>query len=222
LNDLESFFGFPFESKMAFNPYYPRPAPYPETKIHETFPEHHWPLEQTSHNIGHAVKGWFAPVDGTAPIHTLHADVRETQQKFYIDVEVPGLQKKDLMVEWVNDASLLVTANIKRPDVEEEEEKEHDAGADVQNTDQKETSSGSIKVADRHGPVHLLAHGRQLGRCANSFYFAVDVDHDTMEANLKNGLLRIQVNKKPHAQKPVREVEVKHHDAAKKMTVEAT
>jgi HSP20 family molecular chaperone IbpA len=198
---------------MAFNPYYPRPAPYPETTIHETFPEHHWPLDHTGHKVGHALKGWLSPVEGTAPMRPLHADVRETQQKFYVDVEVPGLLKKDLTVSWVNDASLLVSANIQRPDIEEVTEKE--AAAGEQSTEQENSGGNDLKTAEHHGPVHLLAHGRHLGPSAASFYFAADIDHDTMKANLKDGLLRIQVDKKPHAQKPAREVEVKHHETAK-------
>jgi HSP20 family molecular chaperone IbpA len=76
-------------------------------------------------------------------------------------------------------------------------------------------SSKNVKTADQHGSGHLLAHGRQLGDCASSFYFAVDIDHDTMEATLKDGLQRIQVDKEAHAQKPARKVEVKHQDTAK-------
>jgi HSP20 family molecular chaperone IbpA len=206
----------PSNSNMAFNPYYPRAAPYPEITIHETFPEHHLPLDQTGHKIGHAIKGWFAGVEGTGPMRTLHADIRETQQKFYVDVELPGLQKKDLSVKWVNDATLLVTADIQRPNIEEVKEKQDDVAAGVHSTDQEKSNNGSIGIAaDHHGPIHLLSHGRHLGRCASSFFFTADIDHDTMEANLKDGLLRIQVNKKPHAQKPAREVEVKHHDTAK-------
>jgi HSP20 family molecular chaperone IbpA len=199
---------------MAFNPYYPRFAPYPETTIHETFPEHHWPLEQPVHKVGQALKGWFAPVEGTAAMRTLHADVRETQQRYYVDVELPGLQKKDLTVKWVNDASLLVTANVQRPDIEEVKGNQQELGAGLQSTDQETSSSTRVETADHHVPIHLLTHGRHVGRCAGSFYFVADIDHDTMEANLKDGLLRIQVSKKLHAQKPAREVEVKQHDAA--------
>jgi HSP20 family molecular chaperone IbpA len=195
---------------MAFNPYYPRAAPYPETFIHETFPEHHWPLDQTGHKVGHALKGWFAPVEGTSPMRALHADVRETQQKFYVDVEVPGIQKKDLTVEWVNDSSLLVTANMERPAIEEVKEKQPEAAAGAQGTGHEESTT-----ADHHGAVHLLSHGRHLGRRASCFNFAADIDHDTMQANLKDGLLRIRMDKKPHAQKPARKVEVEHHETAK-------
>jgi HSP20 family molecular chaperone IbpA len=196
---------------MAFMYYYPPPQPYAETRIHETFPEHHWPLDQPAHKVAHNLKEWFGPIEAGIPTRALHADVRETEQRFYVDIELPGAQKKDVTIKWVNDASLLITANIGRPTLEEPKETQDEVEAGAQNGGQV-GSSGGVEIGDHHGAVHLLSHGRQLGHYARSFYFAVDIDHDTIDTHLRDGLLRIRVDKKPHAQKAAREVEVKHDD----------
>ena len=182
---------------MAMYYIYNRP-PYDTTVVSQTFPEHHFPLEHTRHKVGHAISDFFSPFDGPHFL-TPRADIRETAKKFYIDIELPGVSSKDKVgVKWTNDMTLLVDVIIKRPEI---------------NEDQEELSEADKEARKGQNAVHLLSHGRQIGQLVRSFYFSVEVEHETMEAKLAYGLLSIVVEKKPHEQKKAKTVEVEHLDS---------
>src|ERR1700761_2660033 len=154
--------------------------------LNETFPSHPWPLEHTRHAIGNAVHDFFNPFEGSPAINP-HADVRETTKKIYIDVELPGAKSaEDLSLTWTNKNTLLLKANIDRPEISADEaemrETAEDENIENQNTQKK-------------NPIHLVCKERHIGTYARAFTFAIDVNHDSMKARLLNGILRIILEK---------------------------
>jgi len=177
------------------------PPPFQTTYIDPTFPERHFPFEHTRHRIGSAISE-INPFAGEKieHIYTPHSDIRETAKKFYIDVELPGLTPKDnLEVRWIdNEKAIIVDATIKRPEIVEEE-----SGEAV-----KAQPGEAKKDATEENPVHVLTHERRVGRFVRSFDFGGEVNHETMDVRISNGLLRIILEKAPRKEKKAKTVEV--------------
>ena len=182
------------------NPYaiYRLPS-YASTYIDGTFPQHHWPFEHARQRIGAAMHDAFNPYVGV-PAHTPRTDVLETIKKIYLDVELPGVKsKQDVTLTWTNSSTLLLEANIQRPEIKlDEDEIEKEPGD--KGSANKESSNDSA--------VHLLRKERHLGKAARAFTFFVDVDTETMKATLVNGILYIILEKRPHEQLKAKKVEV--------------
>jgi HSP20 family molecular chaperone IbpA len=187
---------------MSFTYIYPPPLGYPLTYLGETFPEHHAPLEHTRQKVGHAVHDFFV---GHGPgSHTPRADVRETMRRYYIDIELPGLNTTEgLNLKWFNRRTLIISTKIERPELKDEEPHEPTAPSTEESEDTKEQPKPE-------NPVHILKSERQTGQFFRMFEFSADVDHDSMELKLQYGLLRIMLAKKPHEQVQHKQITVEH------------
>ena len=96
------------------------------------------------------------------------ADVREGEKSYLIDVELPGLSEKDLKLELKDGILSLSTA--KSEESEESEEK---------------------------GLGKFLRRERREFAFARSFLLPEDADGERIEAKLKDGLLSVEIPKKP-------------------------
>jgi len=188
---------------MAFVYMY-SPPPFHTTYVDPTFPEHHLPFERTRHRIGSAISD-INPFSSEKMEHifTPHSDIRETSKKYYIDIELPGLTPKDpLEVRWIdNEKAVIVDATIKRPEIDEGEPAEATKGEST------EAKKDAAEEKSEH-PVHILAHERRVGRFVRSFDFNGEVNHETMDVRIGNGLLRIVLEKAPRKEKMTKTVEV--------------
>ncbi|KAH8646281.1 hypothetical protein BX600DRAFT_477426 [Xylariales sp. PMI_506] len=179
---------------MAYLDFLP-PDRYPTTYVRDTFPESHWSFEWPRHKVADAIHDFIHPFE--QDVRTPHADIRETTEKYYIDIELPGLANMDgFSVKWTNPRTLLVEAQIMRPNIE---------GSDL--LSKNESSKGGLDK-DLPGGVHFLARERRVGVFARAFHFSVEINQDEMQADMQYGLLRLVVPK-VHDKEPVRQVEVK-------------
>jgi hypothetical protein len=106
---------------MSFYYVYPPSLGYPYTHVPQTFPEHHWPLEHSRNKVGHALHDFFVAEPGSEN-HLPRADIRETPDKYSIDIELPGLEKIDkTAIKWTHAWALTVCTDIDRPDIKEGE-----------------------------------------------------------------------------------------------------
>jgi hypothetical protein len=126
-----------------------------------------------------------------------------------------------LTLVWVDDRTLVVKAHIHRPAIKPNEEEEKDSGAENVVVEDKfkqkeikptEAEGKATPVSVEDNPVHLITGGRRIGNLVQSFYFNVDVSHNTLEASISHGLLRIFLEKISHAQKEAKMVVIKHGD----------
>lgn len=221
---------------MAYpTPYlYPYWEPYPTTYLDETYPE------PGSHQLrvpfpywSHKFSKWLHDKD--ADVHNPKADVRETASKFYIEVELPGLEhKSDLVLKWLSTRSILVSCDLRRKSIEEE--KGSDENTKVSNTEvgpgavQNKPASDGFKAAPANSetkgaaddspstkkpedhehkhPFHLTVGERNIGHNSRAFHFPVDVEREKMTAKLAAGLLRLEVPKRHHEKVPHHEIDV--------------
>ncbi|KAF2097953.1 HSP20-like chaperone [Rhizodiscina lignyota] len=167
------------------------PQPYNTTHLNQSFPEHHYPLEDARHRIGHAFD-FFHDDNISSP----HSDIRETIHNYYIDVDLPGIGRDDLKMKWSNERTLLLEATKARSDISEAVEPplEQLPSATPSATASKSDTGKPAKGALQH-PVHQLTKERFVGNLVRAFNFPVDVDRETMTAKLQHGLLAIVVPK---------------------------
>jgi len=192
------------------------PEPYLTSYVGKTFPEHHLPLHQARHKLSHGLHEWIKPYE--REVHTPHSDIRETAEKYYIDVELPGCGDKDkFTLKWTNKKTLLVVAEIKRPVVEGETEEQKPEGE----SSKVGTADNNAPYCDVGCPVHYIERERKIGTFARAFNFYVDVDHDKIDAKLHHGLLSIVLPKKEVAPHEPAEVSVKVGEPAVPPNVQA-
>src|ERR1700761_9639907 len=156
---------------------YPTRLFYPVTYVEKTS-EHHLPLKGTRSKVGNAIQNFFVPDSVT---RSPHVDIRETATKYYVDTELPGVgSAADIQIQWSNPRTDLIRAEVKRTPTAEEK------AAAAEGADKK-----------RDTPVHFLTTERTVGTIMRAFDFVVDVDRESLKAELQNGLLTIVIDKKP-------------------------
>lgn len=156
------------------------PWPWRTTYIGHAFPEHHYPLEGARHavskgisHLGHALHSTW---DQTPNIHTPKADIQETENNYYIDIELPGLEdRKQIVLEWISSRTLYFETKLERKPVPEE--------------------SSQVEGEKKRRVVCTTLKERHLGNAARAFHFPTPVLHANMTAHLANGLLRLTVPK---------------------------
>ena len=182
----------------------PPQQPYLTTFLDESFPKHHHLFEGTRHRIDTALQTHHDQY-----IHTPRVDVRETAERFYIDIELPGLADKDaLALKWNNSKNLFVEASITRPLIDGSPKEKAVDKSTANGADSQKIHNVEGKVSEE--PVHLVVRERGVGQFDRAFQFPVEVDHDTLVAKLQYGLLRITVVKKESDQLSEKRVEVVH------------
>jgi len=169
--------------------FYPPPLWNPNTLVNETYPERHFPLEDARHTLGHTIHDFFIDPDGAT--YTPRADIRETPQKYYIDVEFPGLgSAADLLIRWSNPRVIVISGNIRRNLIPED--KQLAAAPDT------DDDANTQHLRKKDNLVHYLKRERHIGKSIRAFEFVAEVDHDSLMVKLQHGLLKISIDKKPH------------------------
>ncbi|KAK8133378.1 hypothetical protein PG984_005390 [Apiospora sp. TS-2023a] len=223
---------------------------YPVTGVPETFPEppnvhpphshpHHHPhnhnntmpfLSTAGQKVGHLFQDIIHPT--TRPFGATTevrrspcTDIRESDDAYFIDIELPGVVTDDIRLNWTDSRVLLVEADAQRPPetVEEEEEAEDGGkltrlwglvGGNSSNNNSgsfnnKRRSSmfnftssngGSGNASDGSNtswkhPFHFLMRERRDCAFARAFSFHVDVDQGHVTTEVKDGLLHMRVPK---------------------------
>jgi HSP20 family molecular chaperone IbpA len=184
---------------------YAPPEPFATTVIDKSFPGHYLPLGNTVHKIGHSIHEFFNP--DSNEVSTPRADIRETVDKFYIEVELPGVgMDKDFSLQWTNSRTLLLEAKLKQPEINLQPTS-HEAEGIPENGSQHKSK------APQH-PIHSIKKERRVGQFARAFDFWVPVNHETMEAKLQFGLLQVVLTKSPEQLMNSKSVTVEDHETS--------
>ncbi|KIW55460.1 hypothetical protein PV05_04201 [Exophiala xenobiotica] len=117
-------------------------------------------------------------------------DMKETQDSFVLDGELPGIDQKDITIEFVDDQMLSIKGRTETVKEEGKEPEEAEAG--------KEVAEG--KKADQEGPTYWYSE-RSSGEFARTFGFPTPIDQDKVKASLKDGVLHVVVPKSEKANK---------------------
>ncbi|KAF3390565.1 30 kDa heat shock protein [Penicillium rolfsii] len=127
----------------------------------------------------------------TTSTRTFHPrfDVRESENSYHLDGELPGIAQKDISIEFTDANTLVVKGRTEREyhssDFNNEAAGEEDSTV-AKSGDQAQTTK----------PTHRYwASERSVGEFQRSFTFPGRVDQDNVKANLKNGILSIVIPK---------------------------
>lgn len=136
-------------------------------------------------------------------------DVKELKDAYELHGEFPGIEQKDITIEWSDANTLAISGrhehvreegerpqgfvdddatHYEKPSVEEEGESSK--AADTQVTKKPE---GEVQRA-ANAPRYWVSE-RSVGEFHRSFSFPARVDQDAVKASLKNGILSIVVPK---------------------------
>ncbi|KAJ5119206.1 hypothetical protein N7448_010912 [Penicillium atrosanguineum] len=108
-------------------------------------------------------------------------DVRETEEAYHLDGELPGIAQKDIDIEFTDPQTLTVKGRTER-----EYHAEPQVEIDGDETEQK---------SDTKSLYRFWASERATGEFQRIFSFPTRVDQDAVKANLKNGILSVVVPK---------------------------
>jgi HSP20 family protein len=152
-------------------------------------------------------------------------DVKELGETYELHGELPGIEQKDVEIEFIDDQTLNIRGRTERsytsgtpPSIEgakssgaitengegEHKDKAHqptveDAGEDGadNNTENKEQRVTKAQPQKKHEEpqAKFWVSERSVGEFSRSFSFPVRVDQDQVKASMKNGILSIIVPK---------------------------
>ncbi|KAJ5151432.1 30 kDa heat shock protein [Penicillium canariense] len=111
-------------------------------------------------------------------------DVRESEEAFHLDGELPGIAQKDIDIEFTDPQTLVVKGRTEREYSTAEPEEQAGTEQAVATTEK------ASKVSHRY-----WASERSVGEFSRSFSFPNGIDQDKVKASLKNGILSVTVPK---------------------------
>ncbi|KAH8690114.1 HSP20-like chaperone [Talaromyces proteolyticus] len=153
-------------------------------------------------------------VTGFAP----NFDIRETDDAYHLDGDVPGIEKDGLQIEFVDEKTLQIKGRTERsfssgnPPAESTttvtdvnmgdaaENTNEPAAKTSDTTDATETTKAVAQPAEstevENNNERYWVSERSVGEFSRTFSFPSPIDQDAVKASLKNGVLSITVPKK--------------------------
>ena len=102
----------------------------------------------------------------------MRTDVKETEDSFELDIDLPGYKKEDVKAE-LKDGYMKVSAETKQ----------------VTNTGDEEKGK-------------YLRRERYFGSCSRTFYVGDDIKQEDIRARFEDGILKISIPKKEKPEEP--------------------
>lgn len=145
-------------------------------------------------------------------------DLKEVKDAYILEGELPGVEQKDISIEFTDEHTLVVSGHVEvvreegQPpkgfiEAPEEEEKQqikdapHKATVEDEGGASKDESTDMVKSSEsqqKQEPEHTYwVSERTSGSFTRSFSFPARVDQDGVKASLKNGILKVTVPKAP-------------------------
>ena len=136
-------------------------------------------------------------------------DVREVNDTYLLDGEVPGISQSDVEIEFSDSNTLVVKGHSRRDyeNVVPRTAKSSDQATSpksyqptVEDEDDEGNQSSAVdsaKSSTKEVSKKYWVSERQVGQFYRMFTFPVRVNQDDVKANLKNGILSIIVPKAP-------------------------
>lgn len=127
-------------------------------------------------------------------------DVKEAQDKYILEGELPGIDQKDVSIEFADEQTLTIKGRTEH--YREEGQKpgegvaQQNGHAEPKQSSSKEVATTGTKEVAKHEPQHTYwVTERSVGEFARSFAFPNRVDQENVRASLKNGILSVVVPK---------------------------
>ncbi|KAK9459765.1 HSP20-like chaperone [Lipomyces oligophaga] len=140
-------------------------------------------------------------------------DVKETESEYVLEGEVPGVDKKNINLEFVDPQTLSVKGYVEQSkeyssSPMEEPENPVDSTADSQTSETAVTAKpeGAVSSVSEKASGTYWASERIYGSFSRAFRFPTPVDSENVAASLKNGILHVKVPKIKET--PVKKIEI--------------
>ncbi|MCJ1478013.1 hypothetical protein MMC13_006688 [Lambiella insularis] len=173
-----------------------------------------------------------SPINGTSHIRAFQPkfDVREEKEAYLLNGELPGIDQKDVSIEFTDAQTLIIKGRTEReyssgtPAVEgaatqgqiteggENDHQYHKATVEDEASESGAANpSGNTEIVKqkeqpKQAPFKYWVSERSVGEFHRSFTFPGRVDQDAVKASLKNGILNVVVPK-AH-EKPSRRINI--------------
>jgi HSP20 family protein len=145
-------------------------------------------------------------------------DVKETKESYELHGELPGVDQKNINIEWTDNNTLQISGkhehvreegqrptaiegNSEHKQLESGKDEKHqptveDESVESSNKDTQVAKQSQQQEVAKHEPKHKYwVSERSVGSFHRSFAFPARVDQDAVKASLKNGILSIVVPK---------------------------
>ncbi|PHH89452.1 hypothetical protein CDD83_6038 [Cordyceps sp. RAO-2017] len=133
-------------------------------------------------------------------------DLHETEKNYELYGELPGINKENVHIEFIQPQTLLVSGKVERtrstskyegPTSEGESSKKLPKGSDERGTkaETHQPTSDTAHESSPSGDIKYWLTERSIGEFSRSFNFPSPVDHDSIAAKFKDGVLNIVVPK---------------------------
>ncbi|KAF2178514.1 HSP20-like chaperone [Zopfia rhizophila CBS 207.26] len=169
------------------------------------------PLFRLMDDYDRATRHTFRHIDNSVRSFSPKFDVKELKDAYELHGEFPGIEQKDINIEWTDANTLTVSGRTEslvekgqRPQgfIEEGEpnkKDEHYHKPTVEDEGAAETQVAKkpeqdVAKKEDDAPKYWVSE-RSIGEFHRSFTFPAHVDQDAVKASLKNGILSIVVPK---------------------------
>jgi HSP20 family protein len=131
-------------------------------------------------------------------------DVREAEDKYFLEGELPGIAQKDIAIEFLDDQTLTIKGRTEHyrkegPSPEEAQTSNTTSSAPTEEsttTNSKQLTAGGAQEGPKSDAKHTYwITERSVGEFARSFAFPSRVDQDNVKASLRDGILSVVVPK---------------------------
>lgn len=139
----------------------------------------------------------------TSTKYTPKFDIKENQDAYLLYGEFPGIDQKDIDIEFTDASTLTIKGHVERKyssDTQETSNKKTTHRVTVEDEEEeaaKLISDAQVKVVNT-SPEQIEKYWiteRSVGAFHRDFAFPVRVDQDNVKASMKNGILSIVVPK---------------------------
>ena len=120
-------------------------------------------------------------------------DVREGRDAYHLDGELPGIDQKDINIEFTDPHTLVINGRTERSYSEGAPPGKRLEGAAEEAGRKK--GGGKEKETEEQAGHRYWVSERSVGEFQRSFSFPTRVDQDAVKASLKQGVLSVTVPK---------------------------
>jgi HSP20 family molecular chaperone IbpA len=168
--------------------------------------------EYDSHRSGCSNSGSMAGASRSQSSQTFtpRFDVREVNDTYLLDGEVPGISQSDVEIEFLDSNTLVVKGhsrrdyeNVQVPRTANSSDqatspKSYQPTVEAEDDESNKSSAiASAKPSPKEVSKKYWVSERQVGQFQRTFTFPGRVDRDGVKANLKNGILSIIIPRAP-------------------------
>jgi HSP20 family molecular chaperone IbpA len=132
-------------------------------------------------------------------------DVKETKEAYELHGELPGVEQSNINIEWADNNSLTISGHTEHRSersspVEVSDDHEEKSGEKPNDKPQsteiaKTNDNKGVAKQENTGTTRFWVSERSVGTFHRTFQLPGHVDHEKVQASLKNGILSVVVPK---------------------------